>query len=875
MARSESTSLCALSHWYQSFSDKHKQIIDSAMNTPYVSIQSVPGSRKTDMICMIGLKIFLEKGKSVVFITQTSSVAQEIKDRCENILKEKIKRVNRSNHYIYDYGKASLAISNMDAFIHHQLTKAYPTKIYTSNFNEKVADLLEGLKSGHVTNIYLKNNSVCNNILIDEVQDLDSDKTNILLGYFKLGCRGVFVGDLLQSIFNRFEEGDHPFLKLRKHLSVEHETLDTCYRCPKGHLDFVNEMLKSAFLEYNLPPYKSFNNNITDKPLLFMHPSPRTNAKCAIIAKQVLQMIKVLMKNKIVKDNLGEIVIICKDTNDNGIFEYLTEQLTTYYKKIGFDKAKRNKSYVKHFKTKQDDGHITIDWDGWVHASKMLSIHGDKGKGHNVVFVLDFSNKKIPHEGNLCSFKEIIDRSLANVAFTRSKQVLIVGMASPSKYISEMQSKITDLSYNTWDDEKLPTYPELYKQLVFACKKTYDVKPKFNFVHREIPLLHPYNAQFSVTKISEEIEHIREIYSGNLEMTCKQFGCQAKLNTSALDDGDESYLGLMAELIVLKTISVKHSARHIVECLKFMDNVHYTLDDYLLNLSWDASLNSKLGDFEEWKSTMNNVLNTFVDSERVRSSLKSLDEVQSLETTKVPLAIIPKWYNNESVKNGISKFIDIKCPPRCLSCLEYWNLALLLHEVSPSIYGRSLRKPATKFLLNKLDTNLDDVHANVEAYVDMYQALEVCHLRIQMPQSITVTEKDPYLLESYGFNKEIDADIFDKGYMSGIVGRSDIYNQLKSCVVDIKLSKSQDLLQKWWVQSLLYTCIHPGIQKAFFFPKSLEVVNVLQGTLFTCRIDHVTFDDRVSIVKNVLERKNVAPEQIENVGKHLMRRWRG
>jgi superfamily I DNA/RNA helicase len=84
-----------------------------------------------------------------------------------------------------------------------------------------------------------------------------------------------------------------------------------------------------------------------------------------------------------------------------------------------------------------DGGHNSLDWNKAKGKTKLLSIHGDKGRGHKVVFFVGLTEGSIPRDIFIYKSSELIPESLLNVGLSRSTKYLFVGInfEYPSRYI--------------------------------------------------------------------------------------------------------------------------------------------------------------------------------------------------------------------------------------------------------------------------------------------------------------------------------------------------------------------------------------------------------------------------------------------------------
>ena len=227
-------------------------------NSRIILINGCAGSRKTDTIIKKGIYEIINNKKNILFLTFVSSVSNEIRTRIEVTLNTTIPKIGSSNHYLVDYNNNFIEIANIDAWIHKQLNWI-KTNILVSNnnsnnnelsinFNNKVIELLEFTKKYMFYDIVLKNNKFADIILIDEFQDTDLMKVNLLIEIIKnnknINC--TVAGDILQTIFiNNIgcKEFNNPMNQFKNELDPKYYEINTCFRCPHSHVEFVNYLL--------------------------------------------------------------------------------------------------------------------------------------------------------------------------------------------------------------------------------------------------------------------------------------------------------------------------------------------------------------------------------------------------------------------------------------------------------------------------------------------------------------------------------------------------------------------------------------------------------------------------------------------------------
>lgn len=820
-------------------SDLQKEIVKDKSN--YKIINGCAGSRKTDTLIKGGIYDLVKRDCNILFLTLVGSVTNEIKQRLESYLKIEIKQQGTGNHYLGVYNKKHIEIANFDAWVYKQLQYLELENLSEigSEHNNKIKSLLDltGEDShGKVKKFCMKNNKFADSVFIDEVQDLEGDKMQIIINILKQNkkLRTTIAGDYLQTIFEKaITSGKklHP-LTLFSTLKPKTFNIDICYRCPKAHVDFCNLITKPFQEKYRIKLMKSNNNNTTDKPFLFTHGRLTNNSDARFIAEQVTCTIKYLIKNK--KVTPGEIAIIMAKSNNNSIFEQLRKVLNDYYKKIGYSDS------LKHFNTNMDGYHKAIDWSTAKDKTVMLSVHGDKGKSHKAVFFLGCSQKSIPRENDMYKYRELLWQSLLNVGLTRSTKYLFVGFTNvaPSIYLSNHKDLLKKYCYCSWEPELIEN--KFYKRLAEKQNKIWKSDPNetdkiFGMIYRETAL----------NTINKDIIRIRDDVARRFEKP-RDLGIKLKKkikNTTTNkkipnpitvqvgkrikidklhDDSMYPIIGYMAEIILLRKVDKKQLIKTIE---KYSDpkHIYYTEDEKLLNIVSDHQLNEEVKDPETWKSMFLSIKQRYG---------KYLDI--KIDKLKKPKYIVSNAFNTDKFRNNIKIIIGKKKNKKIKSKI-YWNVALLWNEIHQLV-----RKPYIYDYLDFFEQDISGIHKNVKKFIKTIGKAKNKNtddnkknsktLRYQMWHSLEDTIKDKKTLKELGFiNKpSIDEDVFLNGYKFGIHGFSDFYDCLKSTVIEVKASKKVDFSSEWLLQTLMYATIKPSYIKKWK-PKKIKIFNVLAG----------------------------------------------
>ena len=183
-------------------------------------------------------------------------------------------------------------------------------------------------------------------------------------------------------------------------------------------------------------------------PFFFTHPYGRDNTTAAIVAEQACAVVEAWMAHDR-SLTPEDVAVLATTTNQNAVFAQLQPKLCALYQRLGFFAGREGDGEdgsgsggggggAVHFRTRFDVGTLTIDWDAAKGRTPMVSIHGEKGRGHRAVLLLDASSGCLPAKHRAGRAEALVDGSLLNVALTRSKRYLAVGFREgfPSAYFA-------------------------------------------------------------------------------------------------------------------------------------------------------------------------------------------------------------------------------------------------------------------------------------------------------------------------------------------------------------------------------------------------------------------------------------------------------
>ncbi len=845
-------------------------------------VNGCAGSRKTDTIVKLGIRHVLEKKQNILFLTLVSSITHELKCRLEKLLQIAIPRVGSSNHYMGSYGGCDICIANFDAFVHRQLEHMGMSEFLQDNgdcHDLKTRILYEATRDRKHNDFIMKNGTPADFVLVDEFQDMDPLKAKILTNVLCHNERihGIAVGDMVQSVFPRAVSNDlalgHPMNIWKSTLKPKVYNIDCCYRCPAGHIDFVRLLLSDYYQKYSVPVMVSSNNDKSNKPVLFTHDKVFNNQSAYTLSSQVCAAIRALFEYDTTL-RPEDVAIIMKKSNNNHVFEQMKPMLQKVYSKIfsadenedkpnnnnnnknkKAEETKKKVSHVVHFETRGDGYHNSIDWGKATGKTVMLSIHGDKGKGHRVVFFLGMSHRSLPAENNLFKSQELIDVSLVNVGMTRSTEYMFIGFAAdgPSRYLQLKADMLSEYAYLSWDAQKWsqvvddfreylpgappPPYREAIVAMNDAFLKSCDelMMPNFEREIRMQPMSCPDKDLLRVTEdVAKDMATAFEGIMQDPEIKPKVhvFGARFQIRSGVTEDM-LPILGIMGEILVYRKLYLDHGnlfLKKVFACVTGKNNdVRYVDDDRILNIVSDSMLNQYIRDPDMYKYTVRSII-------RKHGSLLAKEDhlamfFRDILASERPVAVLSEVFASETFQKQLRVFLS-KMESDKIPARVYWNIALCFNELC-----ESLRRPCVLLHFNRFNERIEALHENVAKFCDQFLRSRIEYLSFQESHKLSTKETDPDVLKSlHGFinHQDLDADKFTRGYVYGITGRSDIVDLEAGSLYELKTSSRVDMSREWVSQALLYCCV-PLMKKEKETSqvqfKSFSVVNLMSGLL--------------------------------------------
>ena len=802
-------------------SEQQKSIVLS--NAQYKLINGCAGSRKTDTLIKCAIIDLETRKRPILFLTLVGSVTDEIKSRLETQLEIIIKKQGYSNHYTGYYNDIPICISNYDSWVHVMLTIAQNSiqdTIQDINLNdigncyaEKVNILLELSKSDLIC--YTKNSDKVGLLIIDEAQDLQSNKMKIIINLSKTSSElDIYcAGDYLQTLFsddNSNLDLDYHSMNIFKQINPAYFDLNICKRCPKAHIDFNNLLMGDIQKKYSIPPILSDNDNTIDKPFLFTHYTTSDNTNARITAEKITLMIKILMENdKTISPN--DIAIIMAKSNNNLIYCQLQDTLFNLYKKLGFPNS------IIYMSTYSDGAHNSLNWSNAEGKTKMLSIHGDKGRGHKVVFFLGVTENSIPRNIYVNKSSEIIPESLLNVGLTRSTKYLFIGFAYsyPSRYLQKKYTDLAKFTYSSW--RQSINIPEPYKSINNILNQL-NLRPIWLIPYSNNKLLTGTNSNLAVKNdIAKGFEQAKNLVSYDWKKSIHiTFGGVQPINMP-LQEEHYVLIGIMTELLIQR-ITNKNKLFTLLKEASNKENNIYTDDERFLSCMYDIKSKYNLYSYEETYKPY------------FRQNPELLCKIKDAVNRKKN--VVHNIFMSESFQKDLESFLS-DADNKNLKSETIWNVTLYHNQITQKEY-----RPAINSYLGYFNEDISILHDNITTFIENY-----------MYENAVIFEKSMRLIECLNAKemKKVNAKSL---HTVSISGRCDIYDITNEQVYEIKASRLKMCSEEWITQAVMYGIMLDVYNKTV---KCINVVNLLNGCIWKWEVNLPKIEDIINKISKKYE----------------------
>ncbi|KAG2424939.1 hypothetical protein HXX76_014097 [Chlamydomonas incerta] len=831
------------------------------------------GSRKTDTLVKICSRIFKREHVNVMIATLVGSVTSELRERLESALGATFTR--KGNHFLHtDARGCSIEIANFDAMIHKQLeVHRDPFLLRYGDCHNEKADLLlnKYVLRGRHNSIWLSNNSVADVFLMDEFQDLQATKVRILTEILKRGSpdlKAVAAGDYVQTIFDHAfgEDGSHPMALWRDDLGAAVYNMSRCFRCPVSHVRLANVLLQEQLRYRAVLPDPSANTSMVaaagpsapdTRPMLFVCPPASKNNTGDIVAHQVCTALEILRQMEEPDLCPRDVAVIMTRSNNNPVFRQLAWHLGALYRRWGFTDS------VKTFETRGDGYCVPIDWAQAVGKTVLLSIHGDKGKGHKVVFFLGFNEGSVPVKARVFTKRELVDLSLMNVALTRSTKWLLVGFNrdQPSRYLRS--APLAQLAALSWDEDTQATPSErAILQSINRCYTGYYTshKPDFHNPHyidsqAVTPLKLLLEVKHDVVSMFEHAKALAPHYSWSANVVEQAYG--QRCDFSGVGDDLLPVFGTMGELLVCRELCRRFGSNGLADMFLGVlgGQAVYTHCNRLLNAVQDEGLNAMVArgcTTHEFQGVLARIASTHAPY--LRHSPSAQAEMDRLMGNQ-PCCLLPAAL--EPYVGHLAAFLGAQTDPDTdglrdqkgqhdeVTPLTAW-CAALFHA---AIYER-IRMPHLPDLLRAAPADIGGLVQNVNLFCSSttntgartFSAMP----SMQLKRALTAVETRADILKDMGITQQ-------QRVMYGISGVSDL--ETPDTIFEIKCPRSTTPSSTWVIQPLVYRALSNDDRK-----NRLVVVDLTNGVQYIYP-NMATVDNR-RIVRKILTQADFRPEHI-------------
>jgi hypothetical protein len=853
------------------------------------SIMGVPGCGKTTTLWG---KIKYNRSNNII-ITRTNSVVEEIR---YHALKDNIifNRINTSGHYIHKRDNGTyITITNIDAFIHYQLTKGnIPLNGKGDNFSYKKILLEKLIKDNVITELYIKNienNSIrANQIYIDEVQDMIPIELSIFINILKnnplIKC-SVF-GDTLQTLTEE-STNEYPIIAFNKKLNAKQYNLSLCFRCPKAHTLFNNKILhetRSVGKYGDLPNIISNNENVLDKPYIFTHDGMNNNSNGYSIGTILINIIQTCMNYD---DTLtfGDISILSNKINDCSSipiilaslirefgehFHYFETNKSNTCIPIDFNKIKE--IYCKCINKSNKNKKFLVNSNYCekcnTHRKKnkacIISIDAFKGKESKLIICLNLADKSIPRENHIDKKEELTDFSKLNVLSTRSTKYLFLGIngSLPSRYFMNKYKRLesNNLIYHTWDllnpnqTDLFKDAPDVYKKIAELDIMKSNMRPNtIEFPTRNTP----NKTNIDVTDIASNID-IDTLVSYKID-EYEIYG--KKCNFS--QQYDSRILGNMGNIIMLRELytnnKIQDDYSNQLEMLQQCDdnNILEITSDQIYSIIVDLCINNIIirnikKPTEELINIYHLLLESFlqnISKMKLNKQLKDIykQKIGYLITSREVKLLCHSDY--VSIFSNLKPFLNRTIQNENIDSNIFFNIAILNEHLTSSIF-----RPVNKNYIDIFKEDITMLHQNCNI---VSRQLDSCHLEKMISFNYTERSEDIIKLLGYNILKKDDNNIFRDGYPCKLVGISDIiyHNNL----IEIKTSHSDMCNKSWILQVLLYSIFNTiNYNKNY---DNIYINNILSGTKYKIIFDE--FNIKEILIKILDKYKFIEPLKVQ------------
>lgn len=805
--------------------DEQTKIVNSKSRILFA--EAGPGTGKsTTMIEKI--RTGNDKG-SVLILTKYNSVKSNVISDLGKKLHIKFVRSTNNNHYISNLNGTTIAVTSLNSFLYWQLQCLGYTveEISRLDFKKQLNLYFSGINKGNVFEFYIRGKDKmkipARTIHIDEIQDLSEYELRIFCSILHKNTTIKFrgYGDVLQTLMFEENLGFIPIRRMQidKHLECEMLYLTKCFRCPKGHIDFLNCILEpcknSKFGE--LKEVQATDDNEGDKPFLFCINGLNDHRNGQEVFRYIEGIIDNIKKND-ANFKVNETTILSPKINNSPGLLILYQKLNQRY----------NNSF-HYFETSDGENITTINFDllkdknGNNIKGPIISINGYKGCQMKLVIVLNLAEGNIPMKESKNKINEIVDYSKLNVSLSRSTKYLFVGLnrLCPSSYYTMNENKLVNLSYNPWQKRDTIEWKKMFEN---APRVYVDIYDMFNKNDRHPPLNHqPVRMSDKLSLNASDVSKKLRKECFKINIKSKQIGIDL---TEILDCIEPRIFGLMVNTLMLRVQYMKNIYRYIeIDILKCFvkENVGYISDDK----------------YSKWKDYCKR-------NESIKIPFNPMDEmIRSFWET--PASNVRVFCNEKFKENTIVsdviKFLDKNTDSRSLESSVYWNIAIILEHIQSKIHRFDIFDYVNKY------------NEDITLLYDNILVLSNKHMELERQETMFYNEYDADILKEAGIKRRRNLDGELKlSYSLSITCRIDCIDD--NNIYELKASKNKNCSDSWIIQSILNERLYYEKTK---MSKNIIIYNVLKGELY-----EISFNCKTDVIlENIMKRYHV-PNEIKD-----------
>ena len=892
-------------------------------------IEGCAGSRKTDSLIKRAAYYLatpsphkLDANHGILFLTMVGSVTSEIQQRLESALDIKIKKVGESNHFAGSFDGIPICVANFDAWIllmirHHRIELGdlkdndFPGKSLLVMEISRTLKLTTMMKthSGRVIKVGL--------FLGDEIQDISQDQMRLLVNMTNQNPELdiCVAGDYLQTLFEKPKDAVTKAVidsKEVAHVMSLFRTLPGCvekrmninFRCPGPHVQFNNFLLRDCRRKYGIPDmeYVDDESMRQHKPVLFTHwatTGANMNAVARINAEMVTNMLRTVMRTD-AEITPGTVVVIMPVSNQNPLFYQLEDTFAALFKELGYTGQR-----VTYMETYGDGYHKALDWSKVNDHAKMLSVAGDKGKAHKVVFFLGFTEWSIPRLSEVGTPDILRAESLLNVATTRSEKYCFIGFvgSNPSRFLAEavrpplpqrvchkcdlVKEDVKSLSLNLemaleqlaaseevfmkyaylgWkmdDDEYMATIPEQYR-LILRSQSIENLEQQREDSHMRSwrPQAYPHfysvfstlqkvgsNTQLKISTLSRDMGRVDELlkYTWLENASTKVFG-KPQILSAAFEELHYVLLGRMSELLLRRSnpLMREHLFDFFKESFAMNDAVWYTNDERVLTCWYDYK---NMNTFSSIKAYIRQLPWYYRDSKNENN--KVVEELRKASEAGA-MFVVNSSFQKEAFRSQLSDFLLSSNSNQDLSKECVWNVTLLHNQLTCNVY-----RPSVNTFVNHLTDELTEMHENIEYFANLFSEGMGC--------SATATEFEREVLTVTGVVDETDVRVIKEesgkcvcalnrssAMLVSLSGIPDMFDPTTGTLIEIKASKRDECSEEWIIQTILYAvCLRDLEGKDV---RRICIVNLRAGCLWEWSLEKGNLPDLPSLMSIVKDK---------------------